>query len=205
VLTTLCYKLYRFQKYLKQCIASVLVRIYLRMCGVKFGKNLCIYSFPICYRNSRATIKLGSNVTIYNKLSENMAGISHRTVLCAQSPDSCIHIGNNVGISGAILFCVEEITIEDNVLLGVNVKIYDSDFHPIHTVSRRNKDVSAIKKGRILICKDAWLGAESMVLKGVTIGSGAVVAARSVVTRDVAPGTIVAGVPAREIGKVKTD
>ncbi len=54
-------------------------------------------------------------------------------------------------------------------------------------------------KGDIIIGNDVWIGYEAVVLAGVTIGDGAVIAARAVVTRDVAPYTIVGGVPARPI------
>jgi acetyltransferase-like isoleucine patch superfamily enzyme len=56
-------------------------------------------------------------------------------------------------------------------------------------------------RGDVRIGNDVWIGAESMILSGVTIGDGAVVAARALVTRDVAPYTIVAGMPARPIGQ----
>ena len=63
------------------------------------------------------------------------------------------------------------------------------------------KDVAAAwdNKGDIVIGNDVWIGYEAVVMAGVRIGDGAVIAARAVVTRDVPPYTIVGGVPAREI------
>jgi acetyltransferase-like isoleucine patch superfamily enzyme len=71
----------------------------------------------------------------------------------------------------------------------------DSDSH---TIGPANGPVSA----PIEIGDHVWIGARAMVLKGVTIGDGAVVAAASVVTKDVAPGTLVAGSPARYVRDV---
>ncbi len=56
-------------------------------------------------------------------------------------------------------------------------------------------------KGDIIIGNDVWIGYEALILAGVTIGDGAIIGARAVVTKDVAPYTIVGGVPAREIRK----
>lgn len=56
-------------------------------------------------------------------------------------------------------------------------------------------------KGDIIISNDVWFGYEAVIMSGVRIGNGAIIAARSVVTKDVAPYTIVGGIPAKEIRK----
>ena len=185
-----------------QMIFGFLARLYLRCWGVEVGSGLILCSFPICRRSRGARIRLGSNVAISNKIDENLVGISHRTVLAAVGEKAELTIGDRVGISGAILFSTCSITIEDYVNIGVGVKIYDSDFHPIDAMARRIHDKSQIKSAPVRICQDAWLGAESMILKGVTVGARSIVAARAVVVKDVPEDCIVAGVPAQIVARL---
>jgi len=185
-----------------QMIFGSLAKLYLRCWGVEVGSGLILHSFPICRRSRGARIRLGSNVAISNKISENLVGISHRTILAAVGEKAELFIGDRVGISGAILFSTCNITIEDFVNIGVGVKIYDSDFHPIDAMARRVHDKSQIKAAPVRICHDAWLGAESMILKGVTVGARSIVAARAVVVKDVPEDCIVAGVPAQIVARL---
>jgi acetyltransferase-like isoleucine patch superfamily enzyme len=178
------------------------VRTYLRLHGIQIKQNLRIYSFPLCRRHFSATIKIGSNVTIFNKLSENPAGISHRSVLVASKPGAKLIIGDNVGMSGVILDCTKEIVLEDFVYLGAGVMVYDTDFHPIDFSYRRMKNKSKIKSAPVRICEGAWIGARTIILKGVTIGPRAVIGAGSVVTRDIPADCIAAGVPAKFIKQI---
>ncbi len=190
---------YKILSFLPRFIMMKIVRTYLRLHGVQLKQNLRIYSFPLCRRHFSATIKIGSNVTIYNKISENPAGISHRSVLIASKPGARLIIGDNVGISGVVLDCTKEIFIEDFVYLGADVIVYDTDFHPIDFLDRRLKDKSKIKSAPVRICEGAWIGARTIILKGVTIGPRAVIGAGSVVTRDIPGDCIAAGVPAKFI------
>jgi acetyltransferase-like isoleucine patch superfamily enzyme len=158
-----------------------------------------MYSFPICRRHPKATIQIGSGVIIHNVLDENLAGITHRSVLVANEAGAALRIGNHVGMSGVILYCTVSITIGDYANLGAGVRVYDTDFHPVDAAARRRKEASAVAKAPVVIGEDAWIGSNAIVLKGVTIGARSVVAAGAVVTQDVPPDTIVAGVPARPV------
>ena len=91
----------------------------------------------------------------------------------------------------ASLECYHRIVIGDGVAIAKGVTIRDSDAHSINGQSR----ISA----PIIIGNRVWIGANAMVLKGVTIGDGAVIAAGAIVTRDVPSASLVAGVPARVI------
>jgi acetyltransferase-like isoleucine patch superfamily enzyme len=85
------------------------------------------------------------------------------------------------------------------VYLGADVIVYDTDLHPIDFLDRRLKDKSKIKSAPVRICEGAWIGARTIILKGVTIGPRAVIGAGSIVTRDIPGDCIAAGVPARFI------
>lgn len=108
----------------------------------------------------------------------------------------------------------EGISIGSRVLVSYDVHIHDTDSHPLDADARFTQMQEILMRGHpredpgisaapIAIGDDVWIGAGTMVLKGVTIGEGAIVAAKSVVTRDVAPWTLVAGNPAREIRKLE--
>lgn len=137
-------------------------------------------------------------------------------VLVTETRDSRIAIGNNVFIGGSTLIdCIESILIDDDVLISYGCNIVDSDNHSI-SYSIRKKDLMDWLDGGshdwgttntrpVHIAKGVWIGAKAMILKGVHIGEGAVVGAGSVVTKNVAPYTIVAGNPARVIREIPPD
>jgi acetyltransferase-like isoleucine patch superfamily enzyme len=183
-------------------MGGIWARMVLRSYGVEFGSGLRLGSAPVIRRNQTGRIRLGRNVSIANELAENPAGIAHRTALCACMPGSELLIGDDVGISGAVIYAWRKIEIGDRVLLGAGAVIYDSDFHPVEVEPRNRFDESKVGIAPVKIESDVWVGARAMVLKGVTIGRGSVVAAGAVVTADVPSGTIVGGVPAKVIGKV---
>lgn len=185
--------------YLHGVLFSQLAGVYLRLWGVKVGKRLRMQSFCLCRRCSGLSIEIGDNVRISNKLCENPAGVTNRTVLVAGRSGARIKIGNNVGISGAILYCSNEIVVEDNVQIGAGVKVYDTDFHPVNFLARREHKIDLIETKAVCICQDVWLGANATILKGVTIGERSIVATGAVVTKDVPNDVIVAGVPAKVV------
>ena len=101
-----------------------------------------------------------------------------------------ISIGRGVAIAATLFVADAQITLGDYVMIAHNVELYTTDHDPDDPAfSRRNAPIT--------INDRAWVGSSAIILKGVTIGEGAVVAAGSVVTEDVAPYTIVGGNPAK--------
>lgn len=142
-------------------------------------------------------ISIGNHVTINSSIDSNpVAGES--TKLCTNCHGK-IKIGNRVGISNATIFSFDEIVIEDDVNIGAGAKIYDSDFHSINFKERKAN--VGVESKPVKICEGAFIGAEVIVLKGVTIGKHSVVGAGSVVTKNVPDYEIWAGNPAKYIGK----
>lgn len=108
-----------------------------------------------------------------------------------------ITIGKNVFINHACSFLdMGGITVEDDVLIGPRVNLVTEN-HPLDPVDRR-----ALFTKPIVIKRNAWIGAGATVLPGVTVGENAVVAAGAVVSKDVAPNTVVGGVPAKFIKNI---
>lgn len=109
-----------------------------------------------------------------------------------------ITLGQRVRINaGSIVAAASSITIGDDALIGEYVSIRDANHGIADGALIRSQP---LKSDPICIGRGAWIGRGCCILKGVTIGDGAVIGANSVVTRDVPPGSIHAGVPARQIG-----
>jgi acetyltransferase-like isoleucine patch superfamily enzyme len=112
-----------------------------------------------------------------------------------------IRVGRNVFVNqGCTLNDIGGIEIGDDVLLGPRVSLISSG-HPVDPAERRTQITAA----PIVIERNVWLCAGATVLQGVTVGEDSVVAAGAVVTRDVPPGVLVAGVPARVIRPVRSN
>jgi acetyltransferase-like isoleucine patch superfamily enzyme len=116
---------------------------------------------------------------------------------------SKIIIGDNVGISGSTINATTTITIGDNVLIGSGCIITDTDSHPLGIEDRIRNDYSKTKSSPIVICNNVFIGARSIILKGVTIGEGAIIGAGSILSSNVPPFSIYAGNPAKFIKKVE--
>ena len=133
-----------------------------------------------------------------------------------------IKIGDNVHIGGATFICRSSIIIENDVTMAWGIVIDDHDSHSVFWEHRKNdnrqcyqdyvkyngnnvvdKDWSHVVSKPIYICSKSWIGFDVTILKGVTIGEGAVVGAKSVVTKDVPAWTIVAGNPAKVIRQLR--
>ena len=105
-------------------------------------------------------------------------------------------IGDGCRINGPTIAVTNKVIIGNRCRIAPEVYIMDGDFHAVE--DRLAKGVSK----PIIIEDDAWVATRAMVLKGVRVGRGAVVAAGSVVTKDVPDYTVVAGVPAKPIKKI---
>ena len=110
--------------------------------------------------------------------------------LCTE-PGAVLSIGDDCSINyGASFGVTERITVGARVRIGPYVMIVDSEYHDVYARDRRPPSRPVVVEDEV------WIGAKASVLPGVTIGRGAVVGTAAVVTRDVAPYTVVAGVPA---------
>jgi len=172
------------------------------MKGVRFGKNLRTFGLPFVYKHRNATIILEDNVTLTSWSRFNLAGINHKVILAAPNGRSRIYIGSGSGLSGSVLHSKSSITIGKRVGIGANVNVFDNDFHPINYLDRGANLNETLLTQAISIEDDVWIGANSMILKGVNIGKGAIIGAGSVITKDIPPFTMWAGNPAKFIKKL---
>jgi acetyltransferase-like isoleucine patch superfamily enzyme len=169
--------------------------------GIKPRKGWRIFGMPIIQKYKGSTIEIGANVEMRSWRSTNPLVPYHPVVLSTRTAAARIEIGFSVGLASARVIAATSIIIRDRTMLGSNCTIVDTDFHPLQP-EERQKDIRGGKTAPILIEEDVFIGMNSMILKGVTIGKGSVVGAASVVVKDVPPGSIVAGNPARIIGQI---
>lgn len=122
----------------------------------------------------------------------------------SRSNTSQVYIGSNVFINNNFhLTCDKSvITISDNVLIGTNVEIIDSDFHEIDPDKRNSGNHIC---SSVFIGKNVFIGSNSKIMKGVTIGENSIIANGSIVTKDVPKNVIVGGNPIKIIKEIKHD
>ena len=184
-------------------IKDIITFIYLKYQGIETSYGFVTLSgFPRIKKYPNSRIIIDSNVTIVSNPRENPTGICHPVTLSTHSPGALIHIKSGSGISGATICAAERIIIGNCVALGANVSIYDTDFHAILPEDRMYDNFNKTKKASVVIEDYAWIGAHSIILKGVIVGHSAVIGAGSVVTKSVPEGTLYAGNPAKFIKKV---
>ena len=165
---------------------------------IQYGENFtCIGRIII---QGHGIYQFGDGLTINSKEAVNPIGGS-RTVFQTISGGRII-IGNQVGMSHAILCSISEIRIEDNVLIGAGVKIFDHDFHSLSYEERMKNGDLNVKTAPILIKEGVFIGAHAIILKGVTIGRHSVIGAGAVVTKDVPDNEVWAGNPAKFVKKL---
>lgn len=149
--------------------------------------------FP--YFHGNIHIFLGDNVTVHSRSSFSAASVFEQPSL---------HVGDKTYLGpGLSIGIAKRISIGSCCYIASNVTISDNDGHPLDPLSRAKGD--PVDKKNILpvqIRNNVWIGEGAIILKGVSIGEGSVVAARSVVVRDVEPHFVVAGNPAKVIKRI---
>ena len=178
------------------------LQMLLRFCWwqVNYGRAIRCYGPVLLRRHPTAAISIGHHVVFRSKKRANPL-IQQGPCGLFANKNARIEIGDHCGLSGATLVAHQQISIGKRVLVGANVLICDSDHHPLAADLRASG--AAGRCAPIRIDDDVWLGANVVVLKGVHIGAGAVVAANALVCQDVPPGAVVAGVPALVVGHVE--
>jgi acetyltransferase-like isoleucine patch superfamily enzyme len=153
-------------------------------------------SFKLRHQKS---VILGNRVSLLAGWRSNRAGLTGG-VLLETLGDGFIRIGDDSGGSAVVISSRSGITIGKHVCLGANTRIYDHDFHPLDFMQRRlsrNEQAQHTRSEPVTVGNDVFVGANAMILKGVTIGDRSIVAAGSVVFRGVYPqDCIIAGNPA---------
>jgi len=175
-------------------------RIYARMHGVVVEDSGWIVGLPIISGGDWGLIRVGARCVLSSRPDGTALGTSHPVVLRCLAPGAEIVIGPDCGLSGTSICAAIRVEIGSRCLFGADVLVFDTDFHQHASENRRyaQPDWLAISRP-VRIGDDVFIGARAIVQKGVTIGDGAIIAAGSVVTRDVPSRAVAAGTPARVV------
>ena len=181
--------------------------------GVKLKDDWCNFPVPLNMEVGENTV-IDSSSTFKKFFSKKPVGLKLGKHITLQSSslatelDGYIEIGDYCYISGAAIIACERVSIGDYVYIAGVTTIVDSDFHPLDPGARLEDTVIISTVGKkkqrppfiiqpVIIEDDVWIGYNATILKGVTIGKGAIIQPGSVVIRDIPPGAIVSGNPAQ--------
>lgn len=163
--------------------SRVSLAAYLKGCErIELGRGCKIHADASVDASRSPGVRLGDKVTL-NRYAYLQGG------------DGGVRLGDRVEVNNfSIINGTGGVDIGDDTLIGPGVRIisYQHRYAAHATIRSQPVDARPIRIGR-----DVWIGANAVILAGVSIGDGAVVAAGAVVREDVTPGTVVAGVPAR--------
>lgn len=193
IFTSLRYVFYATLKF----VCTLTSRLYLFLNGVNYGRGFETRGWLHVYRRKDSVIKLGENCRFNSLAYYNHIGLNHRCSLATMGGKTSLIIGKNCGISSSCITAFKTIEIGDDVRIGANCVIMDSDFHL--------EDPRAGEPQPIKIGDRVWLGANVVVMKGVTIGKNTIIGMNSVVTKDIPENSVAVGSPAKVIRTLEED
>lgn len=192
------YKLFRVTRLLRSVFYTYYNRIWFSAMGIEYGRNMIINNK--IYISGFGKIRIGNDFRFSSGDSINPISRNLRGAFYLGTPQASIIIGDEVGMSSTCLWANERIEIGNHVNIGGDCIIMDNDAHP-HDFTTRRRDycrktgvefTNIIPTEPVIVEDDAWIGARCIILKGVRIGARSIIAAGSVVTKDI-PSDCVAG------------
>ena len=173
-----------------------------RMLGVSLGKGSSIVNKVYLYVGSDSNVTIGDGFAVNSGDNINPLCSNIRCSINVGN-NATLKIGSMSGISGGCIWATDSITIGNHVNIGANCIIMDGDIHStdwrLRHIDRTSGSPIPYKHRPITIGDDVWIGANSIILKGVTIGARSIIGAGSVVTKDIPADCIAAGNPCHVI------
>ena len=177
----------------------------LYLIGVEHGTHTRTYNACPTLQISRFAkkVKFGDHVTFNNYFNTSW----YTKCKIVVKPNAEFTIGNYSGMNGCLIYCCNSISIGEHVDIGGGTRIYDTNFHSLNYLERRNTktDGRNASSKPIIIEDDVFIGTNCIIGKGITIGARSVIAAGSVVVKNVPADEIWGGNPAKFIKKINED
>ena len=173
-------------------------KMYLRLNGID-SNSIQMCGLPQILINKGGAFDIKGKIYMVNTAKDATLGKPQKCKILIYKNAKLTILGN-VSMSNTVIVATKKITIGNNVMIGGGVTIVDSDFHSMnyHHWNTPNDEKEMISKD-VYIGNNVFIGMDSLILKGVTIGDGAIIAARSVITKDVPSNQIWGGNPAKFI------
>lgn len=195
-------KIVRFLKRVRNRLSSYYNLLRLKMYGVQCGRHCVVHGKLYVHLFPSAKVKIGDNLYFSSGWGINALCANRRGMVYA-TENATITIGNNVGMSSTVLWAHKSITIGDHVKIGGNCILIDTDSHNKDYMIRRGQYTDWGVAEPVVIEDDVFIGMNCIILKGVTIGARSIIAAGSVVTKNIPADCIAAGNPAKVIRFLK--
>ncbi len=172
-----------------------------KLFGVRTGNHILCWGKVILKPAIPNAIVLANYIRMVSASARATASTIYAPIkLQTHTASARIVIADGVSMNGtSVVARSKTITIGKNTMIAPNCTIVDSDFHALWPAEGRLRNPNFEADADVIIGENVWLGMQVIVLKGVTIGDGAVIGAGSVVTRDIPANALAAGVPARVI------
>jgi len=146
-----------------------------------------------------ASLTINNNVTLDSKNRGYHINMHSPVKIIADRTGAAIVIGENTKIHGACIHAYNSVTIGKNCLIAANTQIIDGNGHDLSFPNVHDRINTTGDSKPIVIEDNVWIGANCIILPGVSIAKGSVIAAGSVVTKDIAPYVVAGGTPAKVI------
>ena len=166
---------------------------------VQLGRHTQLMGLPLIDLRRGATLTLGDHVLLDSRNKGHHLNLYAPVKLFADRPGAKIIIGDNTRIHGSCLHAYQSIEIGSNCLIAANCQIIDANGHELSLDDPARRLDTRDQPRPVVVEDNVWICANTMVLPGVTIGEGSVIAAHSVVTDDIPPRCLAAGNPAKVI------
>jgi acetyltransferase-like isoleucine patch superfamily enzyme len=160
--------------------------------NIEIKGKLVINGRPIIDIKKESNLYIGDGVSLNSENKGYHINMHSPVKLFADRPDAQIRIGDKTRIHGTCLHAYQSISIGNNCLIAANCQIMDGSGHSLSFPDVENR-INTHGESRPIVIEDSvWIGANSIVLPGVTIGRGSVISANSVVTKNI-PSMVIAG------------
>lgn len=194
----------RIYPYLRRQFYVRINPLIFKLKGVKYGKRIKLYDRLYLTIANGGNLIIGDNFTMTSGDGINPLCRNIRAKVFIDQ-DAIITIGNNSGLSSPCLWAKENITIGNNVKIGGDCIIMDTDAHNLDWQIRNGSTYNSVPETKtaiskpIIIGNDVLIGTRCIVLKGVTIGARTIIAAGSVVSKSIPSDCIAGGNPCKVI------